>query len=245
MIKIKQLTKQFGEHTVFSNLDLDIQKGEIVAIIGPSGTGKSTFLRCLNYLDSANSGSITINATTIDCTQPKKSEILALRRQTGFVFQNYALFNHLTAQQNISEGLEVVKGQSKQQAKARALGILSDIGLSDKANAYPAALSGGQQQRIGIGRAMALGAELLLLDEPTSALDPLWVNEVLSLIKQLAQQQQTMLIVTHELQFAREVADRVIFMADGEFVEQGPPQQIFNQPKDPRLQAFLTQIEIQ
>ena len=245
MIKIKQLTKQFGEHTVFSNLDLDIQKGEIVAIIGPSGTGKSTFLRCLNYLDSANSGSITINATTIDCTQPKKSEILALRRQTGFVFQNYALFNHLTAQQNISEGLEVVKSQSKQQAKARALEILSDIGLSDKANAYPAALSGGQQQRIGIGRAMALGAELLLLDEPTSALDPLWVNEVLSLIKQLAQQQQTMLIVTHELQFAREVADRVIFMADGEFVEQGPPQQIFTQPKDPRLQAFLTQIEIQ
>ncbi len=245
MIKIKQLTKQFGEHTVFSNLDLDIQKGEIVAIIGPSGTGKSTFLRCLNYLDSANSGSITINATTIDCTQPKKSEILALRRQTGFVFQNYALFNHLTAQQNISEGLEVVKGQSKQQAKARALSILSDIGLSDKANAYPAALSGGQQQRIGIGRAMALGAELLLLDEPTSALDPLWVNEVLSLIKQLAQQQQTMLIVTHELQFAREVADRVIFMANGEFVEQGPPHQIFTQPKDPRLQAFLTQIEIQ
>ena len=245
MIKIKQLTKQFGEHTVFSNLDLEIQKGEIVAIIGPSGTGKSTFLRCLNYLDSANSGSITINATTIDCTQPKKSEILALRRQTGFVFQNYALFNHLTAQQNISEGLEVVKSQSKQQAKARALEILSDIGLSDKANAYPAALSGGQQQRIGIGRAMALGAELLLLDEPTSALDPLWVNEVLSLIKQLAQQQQTMLIVTHELQFAREVADRVIFMADGEFVEQGPPQQIFTQPKDPRLQAFLTQIEIQ
>ena len=245
MIKIKQLTKQFGEHTVFSNLDLEIKKGEIVAIIGPSGTGKSTFLRCLNYLDSANSGSITINTTTIDCTQPKKSEILALRRQTGFVFQNYALFNHLTAQQNISEGLEVVKDQSKQQAKARALEILSDIGLSDKANAYPAALSGGQQQRIGIGRAMALDAELLLLDEPTSALDPLWVNEVLSLIKQLAQQQQTMLIVTHELQFAREVADRVIFMADGEFVEQGPPHQIFSQPKDPRLQAFLTQIEIQ
>lgn len=245
MIKIKQLTKQFGEHTVFSNLDLEIQKGEIVAIIGPSGTGKSTFLRCLNYLDSANSGSITINATTIDCTQPKKNEILALRRQTGFVFQNYALFNHLTAQQNISEGLEVVKSQSKQQAKARALEILSDIGLSDKANAYPAALSGGQQQRIGIGRAMALDAELLLLDEPTSALDPLWVNEVLNLIKQLAQRQQTMLIVTHELQFAREVADRVIFMANGEFVEQGPPHQIFSQPKDLRLQAFLTQIEIQ
>ena len=233
MINIKKLTKRFGDQTIFSNLDLTIKKGEIVAIIGPSGTGKSTFLRCINYLDSANSGTITINNVTVDCQQPKKNDILALRRQTGFVFQNYALFNHLTAQQNISEGLRVVKGLDKQQAQQRALNILTNIGLADKADTYPAALSGGQQQRVGIGRAMALDAELLLLDEPTSALDPLWVNEVLNLIKQLAQQHQTMLIVTHELQFAREVADRVIFMADGQFIEQGPPQQIFNHPKDP------------
>ena len=245
MINIKKLTKRFGEQTIFSDLDLTINKGEIVAIIGPSGTGKSTFLRCLNYLDSANSGTISINNVEVDCLQPKKSDILALRRQTGFVFQNYALFNHLTAQQNISEGLRIVKGLDKQLAQQRALNILNDIGLSDKANTYPAALSGGQQQRVGIGRAMALDAELLLLDEPTSALDPLWVNEVLNLIKQLAKQQQTMLIVTHELQFAREVADRVIFMADGQFVEQGPPEQIFNHPNDPRLKAFLTQIGIQ
>ncbi|SMY38571.1 putative amino-acid import ATP-binding protein YxeO [Photobacterium malacitanum] len=245
MINIKKLTKRFGEHTVFSDLDLQINQGEIVAIIGPSGTGKSTFLRCLNYLDSANSGTITINNVEVDCQQPKKNDILALRRQTGFVFQNYALFNHLTAQQNISEGLKVVKGLDNQQAQQQALSILTDIGLADKANHYPAALSGGQQQRVGIGRAMALDAELLLLDEPTSALDPVWVNEVLNLIKQLAQQRQTMLIVTHELQFAREVADRVIFMADGQFVEQGPPQQIFNHPNDPRLKAFLTQIGIQ
>ncbi|OBU16143.1 amino acid ABC transporter ATP-binding protein [Photobacterium aquimaris] len=245
MINIKKLTKRFGEHTVFSDLDLQINQGEIVAIIGPSGTGKSTFLRCLNYLDSANSGTIAINNVEVNCQQPNKNDILALRRQTGFVFQNYALFNHLTAQQNISEGLKVVKGLDNQQAQQRALSILTDIGLADKANHYPAALSGGQQQRVGIGRAMALDAELLLLDEPTSALDPLWVNEVLNLIKQLAQQQQTMLIVTHELQFAREVADRVIFMADGQFVEQGPPQQIFNHPNDPRLKAFLTQIGIQ
>ncbi|WP_256383424.1 amino acid ABC transporter ATP-binding protein [Photobacterium toruni] len=245
MINIKKLTKRFGKHTVFSDLDLQINKGEIVAIIGPSGTGKSTFLRCLNYLDSANSGTIAINDVEVNCQQPKKNDILALRRQTGFVFQNYALFNHLTAQQNISEGLRVVKGLHKQQAQQRALSILTDIGLADKANHYPAALSGGQQQRVGIGRAMALDTELLLLDEPTSALDPLWVNEVLNLIKQLAKQHQTMLIVTHELQFAREVADRVIFMADGQFVEQGPPQQIFNHPNDPRLQAFLTQIGIQ
>lgn len=245
MINIKKLTKRFGEHTVFSDLDLQINQGEIVAIIGPSGTGKSTFLRCLNYLDSANSGTITINNVEVNCQQPKKNDILALRRQTGFVFQNYALFNHLTAQQNISEGLKVVKGLDNQQAQQQALSILTDIGLADKANHYPAALSGGQQQRVGIGRAMALDAELLLLDEPTSALDPVWVNEVLNLIKQLAQQRQTMLIVTHELQFAREVADRVIFMADGQFVEQGPPQQIFNHPNDPRLKAFLTQIGIQ
>ncbi|MCP4954483.1 amino acid ABC transporter ATP-binding protein [Photobacterium aquimaris] len=245
MINIKKLTKRFAEHTVFNDLDLQINQGEIVAIIGPSGTGKSTFLRCLNYLDSANSGTIAINDVEVNCLQPKKSDILALRRQTGFVFQNYALFNHLTAEQNISEGLKVVKELDSQQAQQRALSILTDIGLADKANQYPAALSGGQQQRVGIGRAMALEAELLLLDEPTSALDPLWVNEVLNLIKQLAQQQQTMLIVTHELQFAREVADRVIFMADGQFVEQGPPQQIFNHPNDPRLKAFLTQIGIQ
>lgn len=245
MITINKLTKRFGEHTIFSDIDLTINKGEIVAIIGPSGTGKSTFLRCINYLESANSGSISINDATVDCLQPKKNDILALRRQTGFVFQNYALFNHLTAQQNISEGLRIVKGFDKQQAQQRALDILTDIGLADKANNYPAALSGGQQQRIGIGRAMALEAELLLLDEPTSALDPLWVNEVLNLIKILAKKQQTMLIVTHELQFAREVADRVIFMADGQFVEQGPPEQIFNHPNDPRLKAFLTQIGIQ
>ncbi|MEC6798886.1 amino acid ABC transporter ATP-binding protein [Photobacterium sp. S4TG1] len=245
MININKLTKRFGEQTIFSDLDLTIKKGEIVAIIGPSGTGKSTFLRCLNYLENANSGTITINDATVECLQPKKNDILALRRQTGFVFQNYALFNHLTAQQNISEGLRVVKGLNKQQAQQRALNILADIGLADKADNYPASLSGGQQQRVGIGRAMALDAELLLLDEPTSALDPLWVNEVLNLIKKLAKQQQTMLIVTHELQFAREVADRVIFMADGQFVEQGPPEQIFNHPNDPRLKAFLTQIGIQ
>ncbi|KAE8176092.1 amino acid ABC transporter ATP-binding protein [Photobacterium carnosum] len=244
MITINKLTKRFGEQTIFSDIDLTIKQGEIVAIIGPSGTGKSTFLRCINYLESANSGTITINDAKVDCLQPKKSDILALRRQTGFVFQNYALFNHLTAQQNISEGLRIVKGLDKQQAQQRALNILTDIGLADKANSYPAALSGGQQQRVGIGRAMALDAELLLLDEPTSALDPLWVNEVLNLIKKLAAQQQTMLIVTHELQFAREVADRVIFMADGQFVEQGPPEQIFNHPNDPRLKAFLTQIGI-
>ncbi|EAS41702.1 amino acid ABC transporter ATP-binding protein [Photobacterium profundum] len=244
MIDIKKLTKRFGDSTVFSDLDLTITKGEIVVVIGPSGTGKSTLLRCINFLETANQGKITIDGVTVDTTQAKKNDILALRRKTGFVFQNYALFAHLTARQNVAEGLITVKGWKKDTAYLRAQQILDDIGLGDKGDAFPAALSGGQQQRVGIGRAMALEAELLLFDEPTSALDPEWVGEVLTLMKKLATRHQTMLVVTHEMQFAREVADRVIFMADGEFVEQGKPEQIFTTPNDPRLKKFLNQVGI-
>ncbi len=170
--------------------------------------------------------------------------MLALRRKTGFVFQNYALFAHLTARQNIAEALITVRGWKKAQAHQRAQQILDDIGLGDKGDSYPAALSGGQQQRVGIGRAMALQPELLLFDEPTSALDPEWVGEVLALMKKLATQHQTMLVVTHEMQFAKEVADRVIFMAEGKIVEQGSPQDIFDHPQDPRLRKFLNQVGI-
>ncbi|WP_299020867.1 amino acid ABC transporter ATP-binding protein [uncultured Photobacterium sp.] len=245
MIKINNLTKCFGDAAIFSGINLNIDKGEIVVVIGPSGTGKSTLLRCINFLEMANQGQITIDDVTINCQQAVKSDILALRRKTGFVFQNYALFSHLTARQNIAEGLVTVKGWKKEEAHQRAQQILDDIGLSDKGDHYPAALSGGQQQRVGIGRAMALEAELLLFDEPTSALDPEWVGEVLTLMQKLATRHQTMLVVTHEMQFAREVADRVIFMADGEFVEQGTPAQIFTNPQDPRLQKFLRQVGIQ
>lgn len=244
MININNLAKRFGNAAIFSGIDLTIDKGEIVVVIGPSGTGKSTLLRCINFLETANQGQITIGDVTVDSQQAKKSDVLALRRKTGFVFQNYALFAHLTARQNVAEGLITVKGWKKDEAYQRAQQILDDIGLGDKGDHYPAALSGGQQQRVGIGRAMALEAELLLFDEPTSALDPEWVGEVLTLMQKLATRHQTMLVVTHEMQFAREVADRVIFMADGEFVEQGPPDQIFTNPQDPRLKKFLSQVGI-
>ncbi|WP_120513846.1 amino acid ABC transporter ATP-binding protein [Photobacterium salinisoli] len=244
MIELHNLSKRFGDNTIFSGIDLSISQGEIVVIIGPSGTGKSTLLRCINFLEQANTGHMTIDGIHVETPVATKKDILAIRRKTGFVFQNYALFAHMTARQNIAEGLITVKGWQKQAANDKAQQILDDIGLGDKGDSYPAALSGGQQQRVGIGRAMALEAELLLFDEPTSALDPEWVGEVLNLMKMLATRNQTMLVVTHEMQFAREVADRVIFMADGEFVEQGSPEAIFNHAQDPRLKKFLRQVGI-
>jgi len=245
MIKLKNIHKQFGETEVLKGIDLEIRQGEIVVVIGSSGTGKSTLLRCVNFLEQANQGSISIDDITVDTQKHTKSEVLALRRKTGFVFQNYALFAHQTAKQNIAEGLITVRGWKKAQAHEKAQQILDDIGLGDKADSYPAALSGGQQQRVGIGRAMALQPELLLFDEPTSALDPEWVGEVLNLMKKLANQHQTMLVVTHEMQFAKEVADKVIFMADGHIVEQGSPQDIFGNPQDPKLKKFLNKVGIE
>ncbi|MFM2579219.1 amino acid ABC transporter ATP-binding protein [Vibrio fortis] len=245
MIKLENIHKQFGETEVLKGIDLEIQQGEIIVIIGSSGTGKSTLLRCVNFLEHADQGSIAIDDIKVDVENHTKAEVLALRRKTGFVFQNYALFAHQTAKQNIAEGLITVRGWKKQQAYEKAQQILDDIGLGDKADSYPSALSGGQQQRVGIGRAMALQPELLLFDEPTSALDPEWVGEVLNLMKKLANQHQTMLVVTHEMQFAREVADRVIFMADGHIVEQGSPQDIFGNPQDPKLKKFLNKVGIE
>ncbi|GAL22883.1 ABC-type polar amino acid transport system ATPase component [Vibrio maritimus] len=244
MIKLENIHKQFGDTEVLKGIDIDIKQGEIIVIIGSSGTGKSTLLRCVNFLEQADKGTITIDDVKVDCQNHTKAEVLALRRKTGFVFQNYALFAHMTARQNIAEGLITVKGWKKDQALEKAQQILDDIGLGDKGDQYPASLSGGQQQRVGIGRAMALQPELLLFDEPTSALDPEWVGEVLNLMKKLATQHQTMLVVTHEMQFAKEVADRVIFMANGHIVEQGTPEQIFNDPQDIQLKKFLNQVGI-
>ncbi|CAE6884462.1 ATPase component [Vibrio sp. B1REV9] len=245
MIKLENIHKRFGDTEVLKGIDLDIKQGEIIVIIGSSGTGKSTLLRTVNFLEQADQGRITIDNISVDTQKHTKAEVLALRRRTGFVFQNYALFAHMTARQNIAEGLITVRGWKKDDAHKRAQEILDDIGLGDKGESYPAALSGGQQQRVGIARAMALQPELLLFDEPTSALDPEWVGEVLSLMKRLANQHQTMLVVTHEMQFAKEVADRVIFMADGNIVEQGSPQDIFDNPQDLRLQKFLNQVGIE
>ena len=193
-------------------------------------------------VDRPEAGRITIGDLTVEAARASRREILALRRRTAFVFQNYALFANRTARENITEALVVVKGMPRAEADARADAILAEIGLADRGDAYPAALSGGQQQRVGIGRAMALDAGLMLVDEPTSALDPEWVGEVLDLLRRVAVQHQTMLIVTHEMQFAREIADRVLFMDGGRIVEEGPPEAIFGAPQDPRLQAFLRRV---
>jgi putative amino-acid transport system ATP-binding protein len=242
MIRVEGLTKRFGTRTVLDGIDLEIATGERIVVIGPSGTGKSTLLRCLNFLDTPDCGRIGLAELSIDVESASRAEILALRRRTAFVFQNYALFANKTARENIAEALVVVKRQPKAAAFARADAVLAEIGLADRGDAYPAALSGGQQQRVGIGRAMALDAELMLVDEPTSALDPEWVGEVLDLLARVAVHHQTMLIVTHEMQFAREIADRVLFMDGGRIVEQGPPAAIFEAPQDPRLQAFLRRV---
>jgi putative amino-acid transport system ATP-binding protein len=241
MIRVEGLTKRFGERTVFADIDLSIAPGERIVVIGPSGTGKSTLLRCLNFLDLPDAGRIAVGELTVDAAHASRREILALRRRTAFVFQNYALFANKTARQNITEALTVVRGMPRAEADTRADAVLEEIGLADRGDSYPAALSGGQQQRVGIGRAMALDAELMLVDEPTSALDPEWVGEVLALLRRVAEH-QTMLIVTHEMQFAREIADRVLFMDGGRIVEQGPPSAIFETPRDPRLQSFLSRM---
>jgi len=242
MIKLESLSKHFGKAVVLDGIDLVIEEGEIVVIIGPSGTGKSTLLRCVNFLEQPTKGTMTVGDLTVDVNRASRADILSMRRRTAFVFQNYALFSNKTALQNIAERLLVVDRWPKEKAYQRAREILDRIGLADKADAYPASMSGGQQQRVGIGRAMATGAEVILFDEPTSSLDPEWVEEVLGLMKQLASERQTMMVVTHEMSFARDVADRVIFIDGGRIVEQGPPSEIFHNPKDPRTKDFLKKI---
>ncbi|WP_409439497.1 amino acid ABC transporter ATP-binding protein [Psychromonas sp. GE-S-Ul-11] len=239
MISVSQLSKKFGDLAVLKEIDFEVAKGEIVVIIGPSGTGKSTLLRCLNYLETPTTGNITIGPASIDALSHKAKDITELRKQSSFVFQNYSLFANKTALQNVAESLITVWKVSKQEALSTAEAILVKVGLAEKLNVYPSQLSGGQQQRVGIARAMAAKGEVILFDEPTSALDPEWVDEVLAVMKQLALEKQTMIVVTHEMQFAKEVADRVIFMEDGYIVEQGTPQQIFSNPEHERTKAFV------
>ncbi|ALM53100.1 amino acid ABC transporter ATP-binding protein [Halomonas huangheensis] len=242
MIKVRNLVKQFGNTRVLDGIDLEIQKGEIIVVIGPSGTGKSTLLRCLNFLEQPDAGQLQIGDIDVDMNTATRQQILAVRRHTAFVFQNYALFANKTALENITERLIVVDRWPEEKARELAHRILERVGLSDKADAWPASLSGGQQQRVGIGRAMAAQAEVILFDEPTSSLDPEWVGEVLSVMKALAEERQTMLVVTHEMRFAHDVADRVIFMDGGSIVEQGPPSQLFQEPRDPRTRNFLRKV---
>lgn len=239
MIEVKNLSKRFGDVEVLKQIDLKVEQGEIVVIIGPSGTGKSTLLRCLNYLETPSGGEIQIGDVHINAGNVSKSDIHRLRKQSSFVFQSYALFANKTALENVAESLMTVWKEPKEQAFATARTLLQSVGMEAHLEKYPAQLSGGQQQRVGIARAMACKGEVILFDEPTSALDPEWVEEVLAVMKQLARQKQTMIVVTHEMQFAREIADKVIFMEGGVIVEQGPPSQIFGNPKNVRTKAFV------
>ncbi len=241
-IDVKNLVKKFQGQTVLHGIDLQVEEGEVVAIIGPSGSGKTTLLRCINLLEHPESGSVRVGNITIDATRSvgqQKSAIRELRQHVGFVFQNFNLFPHRTVLENIIEGPVIVKGEPKEEAQARARELLAKVGLSGKENSYPRRLSGGQQQRVAIARALAMRPDVILFDEPTSALDPELVGEVLNTIRQLAQERRTMVIVTHEMSFARDVADRAIFMDQGRIVEQGAAKTLFAEPQQARTQQFL------
>lgn len=242
MIEINQLEKYFGDKHVLKNINLSIETGEVVAIIGPSGSGKSTLLRCLNLLESPNSGHITVNDRQVDTSKISRKDAYSLRQETAMVFQHYNLFRNKTALQNVTESLIANKKMKKSEANTRGLELLQRVGLADQAQQYPITLSGGQQQRVSIARALAVHPYALLFDEPTSALDPELVNEVLQVIRELATQSMTMVIVTHEMQFAREVADRIIFMEEGELIVEGTPDEVFADSSNPRLRQFLSQV---
>lgn len=242
MIKVKGLKKKFNELTVLDGIDIVVERGQVLAIIGPSGSGKSTFLRCLNFLEQPDAGLIEIGEATLNAKTYTNKEVQQLRQQTAMVFQNYNLFRNKTVLQNVTEALIVTKKMPKEEAEAIGLALLTKVGLKEKAGNYPATLSGGQQQRVSIARALAVNPHAILFDEPTSSLDPELVAEVLQVIKSIADQQTTMIIVTHEMDFAREVADHVIFMADGNIVEQGPPESLFGNPQKARTKQFLNQL---
>lgn len=242
MINVKGLKKKFNELTVLNGIDIVVERGQVLAIIGPSGSGKSTFLRCLNFLEQPDAGLIEIGEAALNAENHTNKEVQQLRQQTAMVFQNYNLFRNKTVLQNVTESLIIAEKMPKVQAEAIALDLLTKVGLKEKAGNYPATLSGGQQQRVSIARALAVNPHAILFDEPTSSLDPELVAEVLQVIKSIADQQTTMIIVTHEMDFAREVADHVIFMADGNIVEQGPPESLFGNPQQARTKQFLKQL---
>jgi polar amino acid transport system ATP-binding protein len=236
LLKVSGLAKTFGPHAVLRGIDLDVQAGERIAILGASGSGKSTLLRCLNFMEMPDRGTVALDGQVIG---RRESELVKVRQRIGMVFQQFNLFPHMTAIGNVMEGLRTVRHMAKADARARAERELARVGLADKAETYPAHLSGGQKQRVAIARALAMDPELLLFDEPTSALDPELVGEVLNVIRALAEEGRTMLLVTHELGFAYHVATRVIFLADGTIHEQGTPDEVLKHPKTERTQAFL------
>ena len=239
MIKVEGLHKYFDDLEVLKGIDLDVHEGEVISIIGGSGSGKSTLLRCINFLERKNKGNIYVNGKKI---KKHPADINKLREHVGMVFQRFYLFPHKTVLKNVMIGPVVIQKEDKIKAKKNALKLLESVGLEDKADVYPAMLSGGQQQRVAIARALAMKPDVLLFDEPTSALDPELVGEVLQVIEKLAKQGMTMLVVTHEMGFAREVSDRVLFLHEGKIEESGTPEEIFDRPQSERLKAFISSI---
>ena len=239
IIHVENLHKSFGDNEVLKGIDCDVEPSEVVCVIGPSGSGKSTFLRCLNMLEEITSGEVVIDGKNLT---DRGTDINAVRTEIGMVFQQFNLFPHMSVLENISLAPQKVRRLSDEAVRERGLRLLEKVGLSDKADAYPNQLSGGQQQRVAIARALAMEPKMMLFDEPTSALDPELVGEVLAVMKQLAEEGMTMVVVTHEMGFASEVGDRVLFMDDGRIVEEGTPEQLFNSPKSERTQGFLNKV---
>ena len=242
MLKIRHVHKKFDQVDVLKGVDITVDKGDVVVILGPSGSGKTTLLRCINFLERADQGEMEFDEFHLQLAEATTKEITKIRKKTAFVFQNYNLFQNKTALENVTVGLTVGRGMSSIQAEAIGMKALMKVGLADRANFYPAQLSGGQQQRVGIARAIAVEPDVILFDEPTSALDPELVGEVLAVIKQLAKEGKTMVLVTHEVKFAAEVATHVVFMADGNIVEEGSPETMFVCPKQERTKTFLRRI---
>ena len=242
MLRVTGIRKKFNENEVLKGIDLTVNKGNVVVILGPSGSGKTTLLRSINFLEKADSGHLDFDEISLDYESVTRKQINEVRKKTAFVFQNYNLFNNKTVLENVTEGLIYGRGVDKKEAERIAREAIDKVDLSDRCDYYPAQLSGGQQQRVGIARAIAIEPEVILFDEPTSALDPELIGEVLAIIRQLAKEGKTMVIVTHEMQFARELATHVIFMEEGVIVEEGLPEELFSRPKKERTRKFLSRV---
>ncbi|GGD88613.1 amino acid ABC transporter ATP-binding protein [Paenibacillus nasutitermitis] len=240
MLQLENIHKKFGSEEVLKGISLQVNRGDVISILGPSGSGKTTLLRCINLLERPNQGTIRIGDLSVNTEKLLRKDILRLRRKTAMVFQSYNLFANKNTLENVMEGLLVVKKMKKEEAKAKSLALLEKVGLANKADHYPSQLSGGQQQRVGIARALALDPEVILFDEPTSALDPELVGEVLNVIRKIAQEGVTMIIVTHELSFARDISTHVVFMEKGHIVEQAEPKELFSNPQQQRTKEFIS-----
>ena len=243
LLEVKNIGKAFDELKVLEDVDLTVEKGDVIAILGPSGSGKTTLLRCINYLETADRGTLIFDGESFDLAHTSPKDIARIRMKTGFVFQNYNLFQNKTALQNVTMGLTVARKVNKKEAEEKGMEMLEKVGLADRADYYPSQLSGGQQQRVAIARALAVNPEIIYFDEPTSALDPELIGEVLSVMKQLAESGMTMIVVTHEMDFAKNVSNKTVFMENGVIVEEGPSHEIFENPKQERTKEFLRMEE--